>query len=133
MGVLMVRFLQIRTVNCKELYAKGLINDLKEAATCEVRTVCRLSCCHCPYALENINIEKVNVKGLSTYTLILEKIENEQLLISLTAQNLDSWLLKNNLSSINPKAISEQENKLGRSRSKLALVNHNGKPTQKVS
>ncbi len=101
----MVKFLQTRVVNYRDLCSKELINDLKEAATCEVIAVCRLPCNRCPYVLENIDTEKVNVKGLSSYTIKLEKVEDEQLLISITAPNIDKWLIKNNLPFITRKAM----------------------------
>ena len=96
--MIVVKFLQTRVVNYRDLCSKELINDLKEAACCEVRTVCRISCHRCPYVLENIDTEKINVKGLSSYTTKLEKAEDERLLISIiTASGIDNWLIKNNL------------------------------------
>ena len=102
-GMIVNNFLQTRIVNCRDLYSKELINDLKEAATCEVRTVCRKSCHHCPYVLEKIDTEKINVKVLSSYIINLEKAGDEQLLISITAPGIDNWLIKNNLPFITPK------------------------------
>ena len=93
----MVKLLQTRIVTYKDLCSKELINDLKQAATCDVRTVCRLSCLHCPYLLENIDTRKIIIKGLSSYTIKLEKAEDEQLLISISAPSIDNWLIKNNL------------------------------------
>ena len=101
----MVKFLQTRVVNYRDLCSKELINDLKEAATCEVIAVCRLPCHRCPYVLENIDTEKINVKGLNSYTIKLEKVEDELLLISITAPNIDKWLINNNLPFITRKAL----------------------------
>ena len=103
--MIVAKFLQTRIVNYRDLCSKELINDLKEAATCEVRTVCRLSCNRCPYVLENIDTGKINVKGLSSYTIKLKKAANEQLLISITAPNIDNWLVKNNLPFITKKSM----------------------------
>lgn len=108
-GMIVVKFLQTRVVNFKDLCSKELINDLKEAATCEVRTVCRLLCHRCPYLLENIDIEKINIEGLSSYTIKLEKAEDEQLLISITAPSIDTWLTRNNLPFITPKVIDKAD------------------------
>ena len=99
----MVQFLQTRIVNYRDLYSKELVNDLKEAATCEVRTVCRIPCNRCPYMLENMNTEKINIKGLSSYCIELEQTEDDQLLLYVTARALDNWLIKNNLPYRTPK------------------------------
>ena len=96
------KFLQTRVVNFRDLCSKELINDLKEAATCEVRTVCRLLCERCPYILEHIDVEKINLTGLSSYTIKLQKTEDEQLLISITAPDIDNWLIKNDLPLTTP-------------------------------
>ncbi|MCW8996402.1 MAG: hypothetical protein OQK77_11370 [Psychromonas sp.] len=101
----MVFLSQTRIVNYRDLCSKGLINDLKEAATCEVRRVCRLACNRCPYVVENIDISNINVKGLSSYTIKLEKAEDEQLLVYITAPGLDQWLIKNKLPFITRKAM----------------------------
>jgi hypothetical protein len=130
-GTDMVKFLQTRTVNYKDLCSKNLINDLKEAATCEVSTVCRLACNRCPYALERIDVNKVYVKGLSSYTIKLEKVQNEQLLISITAPDISSWLLKNNLLFITRKAMTLRDNKP--SKGKHSFVNHCRELACKVS
>lgn len=103
--MIVIKFLQTRIVNYGDLCAKELINDLKEAATCEVRTVCRLSCHRCSFVLENIDTGKINVKGLSSYTIKLEKAEDEQLLVYITAPGIDDWLIKNNLPFITKKSM----------------------------
>lgn len=101
----MVKSLQTKVVNYKDLCSKKLINDLREAATCEVMPVCQLPCNRCPYVLKYIDTEKIKVKGLSSYTIKLEQIEDEQLLISITAPNIDKWLRKNNLPFLTRKAL----------------------------
>ena len=80
--MIVVKLLQTRIVNYRDLCSKKLINDLREAATCEVISVCQLPCNRCPYVLEYIDTEKINVKGLSSYTIKLEKVEDEQLLVT---------------------------------------------------
>ncbi len=102
-------FSQTRIVSCKDLYAKDLIIDIKEAATCEVRTVCRLACHHCPYVLENIDANQINIKGLHAYTIKLEKSENGQLLLSITAPDIENWLRENDL----PYTLPKVHNKAG--------------------
>lgn len=118
-GMIVVKFLQTRIVNYRDLCSKELINDLKEVATCEVRRVCRLSCHSCSYVLENIDIRKMNIKGLSSYTIKLEKAEDEQLLISITAPDIDSWLIKNNLPFITKKSITRRMKWSSKTRLKL--------------
>ena len=103
--MIVVKLLQTRIVNYRDLCSKKLINDLREAATCEVISVCQLPCNRCPYVLEYIDTEKINVKGLSSYTIKLEKVEDEQLLVSITAPDIDKWLIKNNLPFITRKAL----------------------------
>lgn len=123
----MAKLLQTKTVSYLDLCSKGLINDLKEAATCEVRTVCRISCNHCPYILENIDTQKITVKRLGIYTIALEKAENEPLLISITSTNISSWLHKNKLPVIPPQRDKRPD------RNRFSLLNHREKATQKVS
>ncbi len=106
--MIVVKVLQTRVVNFRDLCSKELINDLKEAASCEVRTVCSLLCHRCPYVLENIDIEKIILEGLSSYTIKLEKTEDEQLLIYITAPGIDNWLTINNLPFITPKMNDKQ-------------------------
>ncbi len=80
------------------IYAqRGLISDLKKAATCDVTRVCRLSCSNCPYIIENIDTKKIKIGGLSSYTIKLQKGADEQLLILISAENIDNWLIENNL------------------------------------
>lgn len=105
----MVIFSQTRIVSCRDLYSKDLIIDIKEAAICEVRTVCRLACHNCPYVLEKIDTDQINIKGLNSYTIKLEKAENGQLLLSITAPDIDNWLRENNLPLILPKMNNKAE------------------------
>ena len=93
----MAKLLQTRIVTYADLCAKGLISDLKQAATCEVKRVCRLSCLNCPYVVENIDTKKINIGGLSSYNIKLKKGPDEQLLIFISAANIDNWLIENNL------------------------------------
>jgi len=94
--------LQTRVINFKHLCDKNLINDIKEAATCEVITVCRFVCHRCPCVLEYIDVERIKLEGLSLYTIQLKKEEDGQLLISITVPDIDNWLIMNNLSFITP-------------------------------
>lgn len=94
----MATLLPTRVVTYADLCAKGLINDLKQAATCDVRTVCRLSCINCPYVIENIDTKKITIEGLSSYSLELKKGQEGQLLIFISAPDIDNWLIKHNLS-----------------------------------
>ena len=112
----MVNFLQKRVVNYKELCSKELISDLKEAATCEVRRVCCLPFNRCPLPVENINVKKVNIKGLNSYSIKLKKVENEELLIIITAPHLDNWLLRNNLSFTTQKTITRRQRRPSKTR-----------------
>ncbi len=93
----MLKLLQTRTVTYRDLCAKGLINDLKQAASCDVSRVCRLSCLNCPYLIENIDTIKIAIKGLREYTIELKKAEDEPLLMSISAPSIDDWLIRNNL------------------------------------
>jgi hypothetical protein len=129
----MINLLQTRAVNYKDLYSKCLISDLKEAATCEVKTVCRLPCDRCPSPVEYIDIKRVYIKGLDAYFIKLEKVENEQLLIVITSPNLDSWLLKNNLPFTTRKTIERRDGEKNSSKTKLSLVSSSSKLTDKVS
>jgi hypothetical protein len=101
--MIVAKILQTRAVNFKDLCSKNLINDIKEAAICEVRNVCGLACHRCPYVLDYIDFDKVYLKGLSTCSIKLEKTESDQLLIFITAPDLDNWLTINNLPFIVPK------------------------------
>jgi|GEM_PF-3430192 len=91
------KLLQTRSVSYEDLCLRGLINDLNESAICEVKTVCHLACNRCPYPLDNIDTKKIKLKGLKTDNITLQKMQNEQLLIIITAPGIDDWLLKNNL------------------------------------
>ena len=91
------KLLQTRAVSYEDLCLRGLINDLNESATCEVKTVCRLACNRCPYPFDNIDAKKIKLKGLKNDNITLQKTQNEQLLIVITAPGIDDWLLKNNL------------------------------------
>jgi hypothetical protein len=119
--MVMVKRSPTRIVNYNDLYTKNLITDLKEVTTCKVRTVCSLACNRCPYVVENVDVEKIKVEGLNTYTIKFEKVKNEQLLISITAPDIDSWLLKNNLPSTTPKAMIRRKKK--RRITRLPFVN----------
>jgi len=96
-GMIMAKSLQTRIINVRYLCDKNLINDIKEAAICEVRTVCRFVCHRCPCVPELIDVEKLQLKGLSSYFIQLKKEEDGELLISITVPGIDNWLIMNNL------------------------------------
>jgi len=93
----MTTSLQTRAIDFISLSSKGLVSDLKEAATCEVRNVCSLPCHRCPYVMNNIDVTKIHLKGLNNYRIELMKQEDDQLLLSITAKNLDNWIAVNHL------------------------------------
>lgn len=102
-GMNMDKSLPTRVINVKYLCSHNLINDLKEAATCEVRSVCRFVCHRCPCTPEYIDLEKIKLVGLSSYTIQLKKAEDGQLLIAITMLGIDNWLIMNNLPFVTPK------------------------------
>ena len=84
--------MQTRIVNFRDLSPTTLISDLKEAATCDVKTVCRLPCHRCPHVIERINEKKIRLKFLNSYTVKLVKKEDGQLVVYIAAPNIDNWL-----------------------------------------
>ena len=93
----MANLTQTRAIDFISLSSKALINDLKEAATCDVRTVCRLACHRCPYVVNNMDMTKINLNGLSSYSIELIKKEDQQLMLNITTENLDNWIAINHL------------------------------------
>ena len=106
----MINILPTRVVNFNELCSKELITDIKDAAICEVRTVCSLACCRCPHVVEYIDFDKVNLEGLSLYSIQLEKIGSEKLLVAITAPDIDHWLKVYHLSFV----VKEIDRSLGK-------------------
>jgi hypothetical protein len=84
-------------VSYQDLCSKGLISDLKQAALCDVKTLCRLSCNHCPNVCADINVKKVFIVGLQPDSLIIKNTENEDLDIHLSGEHLIAWLDKHDL------------------------------------
>ncbi len=85
-------------VSYQDLCSKGLISDLKKAAICDVKTVCRLSCNRCPNVCSAIDLEKIAVVGLQLdHILIKQTEETGNLDLHLSADNIVVWLKKNDI------------------------------------
>jgi hypothetical protein len=84
-------------VSYQDLCSKGLISDLKQAALCDVKTLCRLSCNTCPNVCAHINLKKVFLVGLQPDSLIIKQSENEDLDIHMSGEGIIVWLDKNEL------------------------------------
>lgn len=84
-------------VSYQDLCSKGLISDLKQAALCDVRTVCRLSCNNCPNVCVNINFKKISIVGLQPDTLMIKYTENDDLYIHMSGEHILVWLDKHGL------------------------------------
>jgi hypothetical protein len=93
----MATLLQTHAIDFLSLSAKGLVNDLKEAVTCDVHNVCSLPCDRCPNMMNNIDLTKIILYGLNNYTIELIRQEDQQLLFNITAKNLDNWIAINHL------------------------------------
>jgi len=91
--------LQTRAIDFISLSSKHLVSDLKEASICDVSHVCALACDHCPYVVNNIDTNKVNLSGLSNCSIELIKQKDEHLLLNITAVKLDKWIENNHLKS----------------------------------
>lgn len=63
----------------QDLCSKGLISDLKQAALCNLKTLCRLFCNNCPNVCVNINFKKVFFAGKQPDSLIIKHTENDDL------------------------------------------------------
>ncbi|WP_028864600.1 hypothetical protein [Psychromonas aquimarina] len=84
--------LHSRVFSYKELSSKGLITDLKEAAGCEIKRVCRIACGNCPNVTAGIKLDEVLIVGLKSYSVIITDAERDDLNIFLSAENIDDWL-----------------------------------------
>lgn len=85
-------------VSYKDLCSKGLISDLKLAAVCEVRTVCRLSCDRCPNVCNAIDFEQISVAGLQLDHIAIKQTgQPGNLEVHVSATNIVVWLEKNGL------------------------------------
>ena len=89
--------LQTHIIDFLSLSSKGLISDLKEAVTCDVRNVCSLPCNRCPNMMNNIDLTKIILNGLNNYSIELIRQEDQQLLLSVSAKDLDYWIAVNHL------------------------------------
>ncbi|GLS91434.1 hypothetical protein GCM10007916_25030 [Psychromonas marina] len=89
----------ILAVSYQDLCAKGLINDLKLAATCDIKCVCRLSCNRCPKVFSSIDIQKVRIKGiqLDYVAFIKTQADDDDIELHLNADNLQALLKENNI------------------------------------
>lgn len=93
----MTKSLNQVVVSYQDLCAKGLISDLKQAALCDVKTLCRLSCNNCPNVCTDINFKKVFFVGLQPDSLMIKHSENEDLDMYMSADNIILWLDKHGL------------------------------------
>ncbi|ABM03415.1 hypothetical protein Ping_1618 [Psychromonas ingrahamii 37] len=93
----MTKSLNQVVVSYQDLCSKGLISDLKQAALCEVKTLCRLSCNNCPNVCVDINLKKVSFVGLQPDSLIIKYTENEDLDIHMSGEHIIVWLDKHDL------------------------------------
>lgn len=120
----MDKSLQTRIIDFKHLCYTNLINDIKEAATCEVRSVCRLACHQCPYVLECIDVEKIKLTGLSAYTIQLKKAKDGQLLIFITVLDIENWLITNSLPFITAPILTDGVAPVAPSKSKRPTMSN---------
>ncbi|MFT6925514.1 MAG: hypothetical protein ACJAZP_001098 [Psychromonas sp.] len=84
-------------VSYQDLCAKGLISDLKQAASCDVKTLCRLSCNNCPHVGVDINLKKVSFVGLQTDLVMIKHSKNDDLDIYMSGEHIIAWLDKHEL------------------------------------
>lgn len=85
-------------VSYQDLCSKELISDLKQAAICDVKTVCRLPCNRCPNVCSTIDLEKIAVVGLQLdHVVIKQTEETDNLYLHLSADNIFAWLRKNDI------------------------------------
>jgi len=88
----MTKSLNQVVVSYQDLCVKGLISDLKQAALCEVKTLCRLSCHTCPNVCIDINLKKVSFVGLQPDSLMIKPTGNEDLDVHLSGEHIILWL-----------------------------------------
>jgi len=93
----MTKSLNQVVVSYQDLCTKGLISDLKQAALCDVKTLCRLSCINCPNVCVDINLKKVSFVGMKPDTLLIKPTEKEDLDIHLSGDHILLWLDRHGL------------------------------------
>lgn len=85
-------------VSYQDLCSKGLISDLKQAAKCDVKHLCSLSCNRCPNISDSIDLEKITILGLKLDHIEIkttEEVDNFDL--HLSGDNITEWLQKNDI------------------------------------
>lgn len=89
----------IVAISYKDLSAKGLISDLKQAATCDIKYVCRLPCNRCPQVFSAIDIQAVKMTGLELKYATINKTQPDDgdIELQINADNQISWLKKNKI------------------------------------
>jgi hypothetical protein len=85
------------TSSYEVLWSKGLINDLKQAATCDIRYLCRIPCDRCPNTSSKFNLEKIKISGLDNYNLQIHKISTANIFITINAEGISHWALHHNV------------------------------------
>ena len=93
----MAKSLNQVVVSYQDLCTKGLISDLKQAALCDVKTLCRLSCINCPNVCVDINLKKVSFVGLQPDSLVIKPTVNEDLDIHMSGEHIILWLDRHGL------------------------------------
>jgi len=95
--------LNIISVSYQELSSKGLISELKHAASCDMKNVCRLACNRCPNVFDSIELEEVVIQGLNLdYIVIKKSRDSEDFYLHLSAKNIVDWLKKYNITYQKP-------------------------------
>ncbi|HEY5715778.1 MAG TPA: hypothetical protein VIS54_05135 [Psychromonas sp.] len=84
-------------VSYLDLAVKGLIGDLKKAALCDVKTVCRLSCNRCPNVCGSIDLAQISVVGLEIEQIVIKQSEHGDLDLHINADNIMLWLEQHDL------------------------------------
>ncbi|WP_372882463.1 hypothetical protein [Psychromonas sp.] len=84
-------------VSYQDLASKGLIGDLKQAAFCDVKTVCRIPCDRCPNVLRFIDSARISLLGIEVKRIVIKQSETGELDLHITADNIIPWLKKNNI------------------------------------
>lgn len=83
------------------LWRKGLISDLKQAATCDIRHLCRIPCDKCPNTSSKFDLDKIKISGLDNYNLQIHKINTNNIFITIKAEDISRWALEHNIVSQN--------------------------------
>ena len=82
-------------VNYQDLCSKGLVSDLKLAAVCDIKKVCRLPCDRCPNVWHMVDLQKVSLTGLKTQNMEIKQMnEGSALELNFSAENPIAWLNK---------------------------------------